>query len=189
MGDMFSSSSGFSALLQPSLSHKATFLYQMDRRLRHHGRECRLLNLPSEILFIILENMPPEQFISLAIANYVQLQFRARHLLPPLSARDWIKLRMVNNRYLHHQQTVQAGQAGQTGPPAPVLPLHSLPLEILLQVLETLPHSAQINLAVADWYRFCELRIVQPITSSQHWRELKLAGLMAWCLKSSSQQS
>jgi len=135
-----------------------------------------LLLLPREILYQIISYLEPDDFVSLSLSAHVQLQVMLQDIIPPISISEWDRLR-VNNSLSWH--AIMSNRPG----------LHSMPAELLVEVLHNTPRSGQIQFSLAAWRILLGGNLVHRISDPTLFRELRIAGMLALRLGLLSQGS
>lgn len=125
-----------------------------------------LLLLPREILYQIISYLEPDDFVSLSLSSYVQLQVMLQDIIPPISVPEWDRLR-VNNSLSWH--AINSNRPG----------LHRMPAELLVEVLHNTPRSGQIQFSLAAWRILFGGNFVHRMSDPALFRELRIAGMLA----------
>jgi hypothetical protein len=128
-----------------------------------------LLLLPREILYQIISYLAPDDFVSLSLSSYVQLQVMLQDIIPPISVAEWNRLE-VNNSHSWH--AIRSNRPG----------LHRMPAELLVEVLHSSPRSGQIRFSLAAWRILFGGNLVHQISDPALFRELRIAGMLALSL-------
>jgi hypothetical protein len=128
-----------------------------------------LLLLPREILYQIISYLAPDDFVSLSLSSYVQLQVMLQDIIPPISVPEWDRLKVNNSLSCH---VIRSNRPG----------LHSMPAELLVEVLRNTPRSGQIRFSLAAWWILFGGNLVHRISDPALFRELRIAGMLAQSL-------